>query len=73
MKVQAQRLIRLLEQAPRNLQIEVSHEVLRALQPRSNPYVSEEQQDKIDAALLRKRKASQKTYTLEEVKKHFGL
>jgi hypothetical protein len=56
------------------MRIPVEPAVISALKDKSRPqYVSEQEQDKIDAAILRKRSKQPKYVPWEDVKKRHGL
>jgi hypothetical protein len=70
----ARKLIQLLGALPPNMRIPVEPAVISALKDKSRPqYVSEQEQDKIDAAILRKRSKQPKYVPWEDVKKRHGL
>jgi hypothetical protein len=71
----ARKLIELLDAVPPNTRVPVEPAVISALKAKSAPrYVSEEEQDRIDAALLRKRsKADRKFVDWEKVKARYGF
>jgi hypothetical protein len=72
----ARKLIEILETLPPNTRIPVEPSVLSTLKGRvqNKPtYVSEEEQDKIDAAILRKRSKHPKYVPWEDVKGRYGL
>jgi hypothetical protein len=70
----AHKLIQLLEALPPNTRIPVEPAVISALKDKSRPrYVSEQQQDKIDGAILRRRSKQPKYVAWEDVKKRYGL
>jgi hypothetical protein len=73
----ARKLIELLEAVPPNTRIPVEPSVISILKGKVQnkvEYVSEEEQDRIDAALLRKRsKADRKFVDWEQVKRRYGI
>ena len=73
----ARKLIQLLEALPPNTRIPVEPSVISTLKGRvqNKPtYVSEEEQDRIDAELLRNRsKADRKLVDWENVKRRYGV
>ena len=73
----ARKLIEILQALPPNTRIPVEPSVLSALKGRvqNKPtYVSEEEQDRIDAELLRNRsKADRKLVDWENVKQRYGV
>lgn len=72
----ARKLIEILEALPPNTRIPVEPSVLSTLKGRvqNKPtYVSEEEQDKIDSAILRKRSKHPKYVLWEDVKRRHGL
>ena len=73
----ARKLIEILEALPPNTRIPVEPSVLSTLKGRvqNKPtYVSEKEQDRIDAELLRNRsKADRKLVDWEDVKRRYGL
>ena len=73
----ARKLIEILETLPPNTRIPVEPSVLSTLKGRvqNKPaYVSEEEQDRIDAELLRNRsKADRKLVDWENVKRRYGV
>jgi hypothetical protein len=70
----ARKLIEMLEALPPNTRIPVEPAVLSVLKEKSKPqYVSEEEQDKIDSAILRKRSKRPKYVNWDDVKKRYGL
>lgn len=73
----ARKLIEILEALPPNTRIPVEPSVLSTLKGRvqNKPtYVSEEEQDRIDAELLRNRsKADRKLVDWENVKRRYGV
>jgi hypothetical protein len=73
----ARKLIQLLETLPPNTRIPVEPSVISTLKEKVQDklkYVSEEEQDRIDAELLRKRsKADRKLVDWETVKRRYGV
>jgi hypothetical protein len=73
----ARKLIQLLEALPPNTRIPVEPSVISTLKEKAQnkvQYVSEEEQDRIDAELLRKRsRAGRKFVDWEKVKQRYGL
>jgi hypothetical protein len=73
----ARKLIQLLEAVPPNTRIPVEPSVISTLKGKVQnqlEYVSEEEQDRIDAELLRKRsKAGRKLVDWEKVKQRYGV
>lgn len=73
----ARKLIEILEALPPNTRIPIETSVISILKGKvqSKPeYVSEEEQDRIDAELLRKRsKAARKLVDWEKVKARYGV
>ena len=73
----ARKLIDILETLPPNTRIPVEPSVIATLKGKvqSKPeYVSEEEQDRIDAELLRKRsKSDRKQVDWEKVKRHYRV
>ena len=73
----ARKLIQLLETLPPNTRIHVEPSVISTLKEKVQDklkYVSEEEQDRIDAELLRKRsKADRKLVDWESVKRRYGV
>jgi len=70
----ARKLIQLLETLPPNTRIPVEPSVISALKDKSRPqYVSEQEQDRIDSAILRKRSKHPKCVPWEDVRKRYGL
>jgi hypothetical protein len=73
----ARKLIQILEALPPNTRIPVEPSVISTLKEKTQnklQYVSEEEQDRIDAELLRKRsKAGRKFVDWEKVKRRYGL
>jgi hypothetical protein len=72
----ARKLIEILEALPPNTRIPVEPSVLSTLKGRvqNKPtYVSEEEQDRIDAAILRRRSKHAKYVPWEDVKRRYGL
>ena len=73
----ARKLIQLLETLPPNTRIPVEPSVISTLKEKVQhklKYVSEEEQDRIDAELLRKRsKADRKLVDWESVKRRYGV
>jgi hypothetical protein len=71
----ARKLIKILEAVPPNTRVPVEPSVISILKGkvRKVEYVSEEEQDRIDAAILRKRSKRPKYVDWEVVKKKYGL
>jgi hypothetical protein len=73
----ARKLIQLLEALPPNTRIPVEPSVISTLKEKAQikvQYVSEEEQDRIDAELLRKRsRVGRKFVDWEKVKQRYGL
>jgi hypothetical protein len=72
----ARKLIQLLEALPPNTRVPVEPSVISILKGKVQnkvEYVSEEVQDRIDAAILRKRSKRPKYVAWEDVKKRYGL
>jgi hypothetical protein len=72
----ARKLIQLLEALPPNTRVPVEPSVISILKGKVQnkvEYVSEEEQDRIDAAILRKRSKRPKYVAWEDVKKRYGL
>lgn len=73
----ARKLIQLLEALPPNTRIPVEPSVISSLKGKVQnkvKYVSEEEQDRIDAELLRNRsKADRKLVDWENVKRRYGV
>jgi hypothetical protein len=70
----ARKLIEILEALPPNTRLHVEPAVISALKDGSTPqYVSEREQDKIDAAILRRRSKQPKFVPWENVKRRHGL
>ena len=72
----ARKLMQILEGLPPNTRIPVEPSVISTLKEKAQnkpQYVSEEEQDRIDAAILRKRSERPKYVDWEDVKKRYGL
>ncbi len=70
----ARKLIQLLEALPPNTRLHVEPALMSALKGRSRAqYISEQEQDKIDSAILRKRSKHPKYVPWEDVKRRHGL
>jgi hypothetical protein len=72
----ARKLIQILEALPPNTRIPVEPSVISILKGKVQnkvTYVSEAEQDRIDAAILRKRSKRPKYVDWEDVKKKYGL
>jgi hypothetical protein len=72
----ARKLIKILEALPPNTRIPVEPSVISTLKGRAQnkpTYVSEEEQDRIDAAILRRRSKQPKFVPWEDVKRRHGL
>jgi len=72
----ARKLMQILEGLPPNTRIPVEPSVISILKgkvAKNVTYVSEAEQDKIDAAILRKRSKHPKYVDWEDVKKRYGL
>jgi hypothetical protein len=70
----ARKLIQLLEALPPNTRIPVESAIISALKDKARPrYVSEQEQGKIDGAILRRRSKQPKYLPWEDVKKRYGL
>lgn len=70
----ARKLIQILEALPPNTRVPVEPAVILALKEKSRPqYISEQEQDKIDSAILRRRSKHPRYVARGDVKTRHGL